>query len=357
MVVIAPHDSFTSKIIAEGIEYHHIDIRNYGVNPFEEIKLILQLRRLYKRIKPNMIFHYTIKPNIYGTFAAFTAKIPSIIVITGLGHLFIFRSFVVRYLTLFMYKMACKISKEVWFLNSNDLDVFNYLHIAGTKNSVILNSEGVNTKWFKSGGHSSQNGEIKFLFAGRLLEEKGVIHFAEAAKFISTKYPNVKFYLLGFVDESNPNSIAYTSILEWQSQGIIQYLGETSDVRPYIDDASCLVFPSFYREGISRILMEAASMEKPIITTDNVGCREVVDHNITGYICKPKSTKSLIYALEQFIHLPDEDKLIMGKLGRRKMIREFEEKNIIKQYLRTISKYIHISPTYKSTHHSILTKR
>ncbi len=338
IVVIAPKDAFTSKIISEGFEYNEIEISNYGTNPFRDLLLIYDLVKLYQKIQPDLIFHYTIKPNIFGTFAALYCKVPSIIITTGLGHLFEFKNFIVRNITLILYKLACKYSMQTWFLNSNDRDVFVYNNLVAKSKAVLLKSEGIDLEWFKNEYivAPGSKSEVKFLFAGRLLRDKGIIEYIEAAKIIKANYPNVVFQILGFIDQSNPNSIPYEYLQLWQEQKLVSYLGETTDVRPYLQDCDALVFPSFYREGISRILMEAAAMERPIITTENVGCREVVDHRVNGFLCEPKNVVSLVKYIEKFLEMNVQDRDIMGKLGRRKMYREFNQRLIFSQYEKCI---------------------
>jgi len=341
--VIAPKDNFTSKLISEGIDFREIEMKNYGINPISELKLILTLIRLYKEIKPDLVFHYTIKPNIYGSFAASYCKVPSIIITTGLGHLFEFKNFFVSWLTLNLYQIACSLSNEIWFLNTNDMDVFTYKGIVNKSKTRLIKGEGIDTSWFKLTSNKKIH-EIKtFLFAGRLLKDKGVKEYVEAAKILLKKHKNVQFNVLGFIDQSNPNSIPYQDIFLWQKDGIINYLGETTDVRPYLEETTCLVFPSYYREGISRILMEAASMETPIITTDNVGCKDIVDHDVNGYLCEIKNVNALVACMEQFLTLEDNDMITMGKLGRKKMIKLFDEQLIIKSYDLAIKNILHTS--------------
>jgi glycosyltransferase involved in cell wall biosynthesis len=340
IVVIAPKDSFTSKLIKEEIDYREINILNYGTNIWQELTLINTLIKLYSEIRPNLIFHYNIKPNIYGSIAAAYCRIPSIIITTGLGHLFEFKNILVRNITVGLYRIAAGLCKEIWFLNSNDQDVFIYKRIARKNKIKLLNGEGIDTEWFNPQSTKKEDGTTKFLFAGRLLKDKGIREYFEAAKyFTSNNYPCV-FKVLGFIDQSNPNSIPYEEIIKMQDLKIIKYEGETTDVRPFLSEADCLVFPSYYREGISRILMEASAMETPIITSDNVGCREIVDHNITGYLCEPKDTNSLISMIHNFLKLDTQDRIVMGKLGRKKMQRLFDEKLILKEYQKTVEKYI-----------------
>jgi len=340
IVVIAPKDAFTAKLIAEGIDYKEVEIFNYGTNPLNEIKLIFHLIQLYKEIKPDLIFHYTIKPNIYGSIAARYCRIPSIIITTGLGHLFEFKNWMVRTITLFLYRIACHLSKESWFLNSNDLDVFVYKLIVKKSKTLILKSEGIDLEWFSPGSSKKNSNKTVFLFAGRLLLDKGILHYCDAAEIIKKRHSNVEFHVLGFVDQSNPNSIAYEYLLQWQKKKLIKYLGETTDVRPYLINCDCLVFPSFYREGVSRVLMEASAMERPIITTDNVGCREVVDHGINGLLIPTKNVPELVDAMEEFVKMNKSDREIMGKAGRRKMAREFDEKIVFAVYDQAISRYL-----------------
>ena len=336
VTVIAPKDNFTAKLVAEGIHFHEISISNYGTNPITELKLIRRFYKTYKKINPDMIFHYTIKPNIYGSIAAAFCKIPSIIVTTGLGQMFQFKNFFVRWITLTFYRIATFLAKEVWFLNDNDRDVFVFKRIVRKSKARVLKSEGIDTDWFKPKKDKKFYVD-RFLFAGRLIWDKGVREFVEAAKLVKTKYPNVRFELLGFIDQSNPNSVPYDTINDWQKNRIITYLGETSDIRPYMEKASCLVFPSFYREGVSRVLMEAASMETPIITTDNVGCREIVDHNKNGFLVEVNNVLALSQAIETFIELDNDDKIVMGKLGRKKMITQYDQKNVVDYYLKTVT--------------------
>ncbi|WP_235299307.1 glycosyltransferase family 4 protein [Portibacter marinus] len=348
ITVVAPRDRFTSKLISEGITYREIFIKNYSINPIDDLKIIFQLSKIYRTIRPQLIFHYTIKPNIYGSIAAFWHRIPSISITTGLGHLFEFKNFMIRWITVFLYRFAAYVSKELWFLNENDRDVFVYKRIVRSKKARVLKSEGINTEWFSPKKNKSFQGVQRFLFAGRLIWDKGIREFVEAAKIVRSRHPRTRFEMIGFIDSSNPKAVSYDEIAEWQKQKIIRYLGETSDIRPVLQRASCLVFPSFYREGISRILMEAAAMETPIITTDNVGCRDLVDDGVNGFITKPKSVEDLVHKIELFLALSEEDKIVMGKLGRKKMIRQYDESLIINEYMEVIHSFLPNQPKSES---------
>lgn len=339
--IIAPQDNFSAKLVAEGFNFYHIYTNNYGTNPLSDLKTLLQLRRIYSQNKFDFIFHYTIKPNIYGTLAARWCKIPSIAITTGLGRLFSFNNWIVKFLSIKLYQIAANYSQQVWFLNQSDLQSFIEKKIIGKEKVFLLPSEGINTQRFKKSEsyYKNSNRKLVFLFAGRIIWDKGVKEFVEAAKIIKEKFSNVEFQILGFIDPSNPNAVPYGQIQEWQKQEIISYLGETEDVRPYIDNCSCLVFPSFYNEGISRILLEAAAMSKPIITTDNVGCRDVVQDNVNGFICKIKDKDDLALKISQFIQLTPNEQDLMGLNGRKIILKKFSEDQILKIYTNYLNQY------------------
>ncbi|MEZ5050457.1 MAG: glycosyltransferase [Saprospiraceae bacterium] len=186
-----------------------------------------------------------------------------------------------------------------------------------------------------------ENGKsMRFLFAGRIIWDKGFKQFIDAAQIIKKKYPLCQFDVVGFVDPNNPNAVPYDYILKQQQNKIIKFHGETNDIRSFLNRAHCLVFPSLYREGISRILMEAASMETPIITTDNVGCKELVDHNQTGFIVRKNNPEDLVNAMVNFINMDYNDRLKMGKLARQKIIEEFDSKKTNSIYLKKIDQIL-----------------
>ncbi len=337
--LISPKDNFSAKLIAEGFSYQNIYMDNYGTSPFNDLKTLRQFIKIYKTHAFDLIFHYTIKPNIYGSLAAYRCNIPSVAITTGLGHLLSYKNVLVQFIVLQSYKMASRLSQQVWFLNEDDQHVFVEKGIVKKEKTYLLQSEGVNTDRFKPKRPFECSPVVKFLFAGRIIWDKGVGEYVNAAKIIKTKYPNVEFQLLGFINPNNPNSVPIIDIEKWQKEGILNYLGETTDIRKYIDEACCVVLPSYYREGISRVLLEAASMGKPIITTDNVGCRDVVDHKVNGYLCQKKNTEDLALQMEQFMQLTCDERKAMGNNGRQKVLNEFDEKLIIQNYLDFIARF------------------
>ncbi len=335
VTIIAPRDNFTAKLVSEGFSFHHIYTNNYSTNPLNDLRTINHLRKIYKKNNFDFIFHYTIKPNIYGTLAARWCNIPSVAITTGLGRLFSYNNKIVKSLSKRLYQVAARYSKQVWFLNESDLNTFIDKGITHKENTFLLPSEGINLQKFQPNriSQTEKTKTLTFLFAGRIIWDKGVKEYVEAAKTIKEKYPDINFQILGFVDPSNPNSVPYEYIQEWQRKKVITYLGETEDVRPFLEKSSCLIFPSFYNEGISRILLETAAMARPIITTDNVGCRDVVKDGYNGFICVPKDVTSLVQKIEQFIELTSSKKKLMGLNGRKVVVQNFDEEIIIQKYI------------------------
>ena len=314
--VIAPWDNYSSKLIAEGIHFIPIKLDNYGINPLQDLRYAWSLFRLYRQYSFHKVYHYTIKPNIYGAISGYLARIPlSIIVVTGLGKMFLFKSRLSNLVSKWLYTLAASFADEVWFLN--DHDQFKFIQAGILKRSTfrILPSEGINTQRFRPKA-KKESGIIRFLFAGRLIRPKGIYQYISAAEAIKKAYPNTRFEVLGFIDENNPESIHYNELIHWQNKGVINYLGSTEDVRPYLQRADCLVFPSYYQEGLSRILLEAASMATPIITSQQPGCQEVVVDRISGYLCKDSDVQVLIEKIEKILSISHSDRVVMGQRGR-----------------------------------------
>ena len=343
VTIVGPHDEFADRLEELGCEVVNIPISSQGKNPFVDVLLINRLRLLYKKIKPDFVFHYTIKPNIYGSIAAGLSGTKSIAITTGLGFVFNNSSLFTRIIS-YLYFFAFKYAKEVWFLNEDDKDVFIKRNIVAPAKAFILDGEGVDTDFFIPDAKyiSQKNSKVKFLLVARMLWDKGVGIFVDAARKLKKQYPDVEFQLLGACDVDNPSAIPRDVIDKWHKEGIIDYLGVTKDVRKVVSQADCIVLPSYYREGVPRTLMEAASMGKPILTTDNVGCRNVVIEGQTGFLCQTKDVDSLAEAMIKIIHLTPEERVEMGQSGRNYMISRFDEKVIIADYFNAIQKYLDV---------------
>lgn len=338
--IISPKDTFSDKLIALGCNFYDIKIDSNGTNPFNDLFLIFQYYKLLKKLNPDFIFFYTIKPNIYGSIAAGILKIPHIAITTGLGSSLINNGFISK-ITKILYKLSLNSALQIWFLNNDDMGYFLKHKIIPSKKSKILNGEGINTEKYTPPNYiiHEQNKSVSFILIARMLWEKGIGEYVAAAKRLKIKYPHTQYKLLGFINNDNQFAITTEQIKEWDSNKIINYLGTTENVIPYLIESSCVVLPSYYREGIPMCLLEAASMAKPIITTDNVGCKETIDDNVTGYLCKARDVESLYNTMEKIILMKNEDRVKMGVAGRFKVLNEFDEKLIINQYLETLNKF------------------
>lgn len=333
IVVVAPKDTridFTKEL---GIRHIPIELSMRGINPVKDLSLLKQLTKIYKTEKPDIIFHYTIKPNIYGTIASKLARIQSIAVLTGLGYSFVEGGLISKIAKL-MYKVALTFSKEVWVLNKDDKNTLIEKNIVKKNKIFILPGEGVDTKKFAP-MKREKNNETIFLMVARAFYDKGFNEYVEAAKIIKEKYPKVKFWFLGALGGDTANGVNELKMQEYVDSGVIEYLGHRKDVNEVINRSDCVVLPS-YREGISKVLMEAASMEKPLIATNVTGCKEIIDDGVNGYLVKVKDSKDLALKMEKFIKLDDVSRENLGKNGREKILKEFDEKIIIEIYRRKL---------------------
>lgn len=328
--------STTDKLKDLGVNYYHVYFDRKGINPLRDIRTLLKLIKLYYSIKPSFIFHYTIKPNIYGTIAAKICSIRSIAITTGLGHIFINPKNFKSKIAIMLYKISLKFADQVWFLNNDDCSTFLAFNLVDKNKVKVLPGEGVDTKHYDYIETEENNG-FQFILIGRLLWDKGIGEYIEAARIIKKKYRNVKFKILGFIDEDNPSAVSRDQLLKWENEKVIEYLGVRDDVRPFISQSDCIVHPSFYREGVPRILLEAASMGKPIITTDNVGCRDVVEDGLNGFLCKVKDHIDLANKMEKMIIMNRNERQKFGIKGREKVINEFDERIVISHYMEVIT--------------------
>ena len=340
VVAIAPRDEYSTKLQEMGIEYHEIVINSKGMNPFKKLILIYKLYKLYKVITPDVVLLYTIKPNIFGSIAAWFSRTPVISNISGLGTLFINPTIYSKIASL-LYDIALHIPRKIFFQNSYDRSLFIKLKLVEAAKSELLPGSGINTSKFHPTPSNTNRKGIQFLFIARLVRDKGLVEYVEAARDIKKLggMDNIEFAILGSFYAGNPTAITQEQMELWQEEGIINYLGSTDDVKSVVDGCDCVVLPS-YREGMSRVLLEAASMAKPIITTKVPGCKEVVEHGVNGYLCRSKDIESLRIQIQKMIELTHEERVEMGKRGREKMIREFEEQIVIDKYLDTIEAII-----------------
>jgi len=330
---IAPRDEFSDALIESGCQYHHIEMDNWGTNPFRDLKLIRNFHKIYKALQPDVIFHYTIKPNIYGTLAARLLKIPTISNVSGLGTVFMQDNLVTK-LVKGMYKFAFRFPQKVFFQNEDDKLFFEEHNLVKNEIVDIIPGSGVNTDYFAPNGYV-KNGKFTFLMVSRLLYDKGVVEYIEASKHIKNNGKIIEFQILGGVDAGHVRGIPKETVQDWVSSGLVNYLGTAKDVRPFIDKADCVVLPS-YREGTPRTLLEAASMAKPLLATDVPGCNNVVEDNVNGYLCKAKNVDDLVSKMKMMLKSSDEQLAQFGANGRKMVKSRFDEKIVVAQYMATL---------------------
>ncbi len=343
VIFCAPYDDYTKKLEKKGFRFIPINIDRKGKNPFKDLKLIWNLFRIYKKEKPHLALHFTIKPNIYGPIAAKLTNIKCLNTVTGLGYSFMKKNFFYGFVKI-LYKISFKITDRIFFQNNDDLKLFLENKIIDNTNKVVVvKGSGVNVGYFNlefCKQIRKNDNTFVFILIGRLLWDKGIGEFVEAGKIIKKKYPAIEFQLLGPIDKGNPSGIPEERIKEWHKLGLIEYLGETTDVRPFICKSDCIVLPSYYREGIPRSLLEAMAMGKPIITADSVGCREVIGNDKNGFLVPVKNSKELADSMIKMIQIGEEKRKEMGKYGREKVLREFDERKVIDIYLKIIMEIV-----------------
>lgn len=335
VVAVAPNDGYAYKLPMLGCRYLPLKMDNKGTHPGRDLALFYQFYKLIKSENPDFFLGYTIKPNIYGSLAASILGVPAINNIAGLGVVFT-RSGWLNKLVVQLYRIALLRSKKVFFQNAEDLQLFVSGGLVNAKVADRLPGSGVDLVRF-SLRPLPENSTIRFLLIARMLWDKGVGEFVSAARILKNKGITAEFCLLGFLDVKNPTAINRRQMNAWVDEGIVIYLGVSDDVRTEISQAHCVVLPSFYREGTPRTLLEAAAMGRPIITTDSVGCRDVVDDGVNGYLVKPRDVNDLADKMECVTAVPSEDLAQMGKNGRAKVEAIFDEKFVINKYLKTIA--------------------
>jgi len=271
VMVLAPDDEYSSYLQESGCRFIPLDFNNKTENPIADLFFYRQLKALYRQHRPDFIFHYVAKPNIYGSLAAAAVGIPSVAVITGLGYPFAKRNWLYR-LVKQLYKRALRKTREVWFLNNEDAKIFINEHIVNIEKAKVLPGEGIDTDYFYAHHRNAkkENEPFTFIMSTRLLKSKGISLYADAARILKKKNYSVRFELIGFFEQHHPDSIAREELDRWQKEGLIHYGGFVKDVRPFLQRADCFVFPSFYNEGVPRCLMEAASMELPVMSREPV---------------------------------------------------------------------------------------
>jgi glycosyltransferase involved in cell wall biosynthesis len=333
VLAIAPRDDYSPRLIDAGCRYVPLKMDSRGANPLKDSALIYELYKIYKAERPDIILHYTIKPNVYGTLAANWLKIPVINNVCGLGTAFLKEGWISK-VAVGLYKLSFRYPRHIFFQNEEDRQLFLDKSIIKKENTDLLPGSGLNLSRF-SPQPNKRMGKFTFLLISRLIHDKGVMEYIEAVKMLKEKGLEARFQLLGPKDVEHKRGISEEIINSWLEAGIVEYLGSTDDVRQFIHQADCVVLPS-YREGTPRTLLEAAGLGKPIIATDVPGCRQVVENERNGFLCELKNAHDLAEKMERMSRLDKTTLDTLGTYGRMKMEREFGEHLVVGKYLKAI---------------------
>lgn len=335
VTVLTHTNSFVSQVEKTGLKVIHIGSGN--LNPLKVINYIFRLYISLKKIRPDVCLTFSIRPAIWGNLITRYFNIPTITNITGVGPLFESKNIAYR-IARFVYRLALLKTKKVFFQNFDDMNLFIEKGFVTKDVAERIPGSGVDYQKY-SPVYIEKDADSPFVFAfiGRLIKDKGIFEFVGAARLIRKEYPKVIFNVIGPFWHQNlkSNTITKSDLQNWITEGILDYQGEKKDARKFIAEADCIVLPS-YREGTSNVLLEAASMEKPIITTNTTGCKEIVEDGITGYLCKVKDSNDLAQKMEKMLLLTEDQRRCMGKKARQKIIKEFDKQIVLNAYLKTI---------------------
>lgn len=328
--ICLPNGDYIQSMVEMGCEFIQCDyLERRGKNPFKELKLISFYKKVLKAEKPDIVFTYTIKPNIYGGMACKSLKIPYVVNITGLGSA-VENAGVMQKVTLALYKIGLKGAQKVFFQNTENRDFMLEKKVVSGAYDLLPGS-GVNLNQYQE--YPYPDGETTdFVFIARIMKEKGIDQYLDTAEYIRKKYPETRFHVCGACKEE------YRVKLEKMHQeNVIIYHGKVKNMVEIYQKMSCTIHPTYYPEGLSNVLLESSATGRPIITTDRAGCKEVIDNAVNGYVCKQKDSEDLIKQVEKFLALSWEERKNMGIAGRKKVEKEFDRNIVINKYLQEVA--------------------
>ena len=328
--ICLPYGKYVDNLKEMGCHYHRSEFNRHGMNPLAELNLYSYYKKLLKRVAPDVVFTYTVKPNIYAGMACASMHIPYIANITGLGTA-IENGGPVQKLLVFLYKLGLRGAQKVFFQNEANRDFMLKKGMVKCDHEILPGS-GVNLSEHTAESYPESEEPLIFVNVGRIMRDKGADEILYAAKIIKKEYPNVVFRLIGGFDGAYEDKVNAAAEV-----GDIEYLGVQSDVHSCLKDAHAIIHAS-YHEGMSNVLLEAAACARPIVATDVAGCRETYTDGVSGIACKARDKDDLVRAIRKFIELPHCKKEEMGREGRLKAEREFDRTLVIERYMEEISK-------------------
>ncbi len=326
--ISSPHGERIEELIRLGAQFHEIKIDGHGTNPIKELGILRCYKRLIKTVSPDVILGFTIKPNIYGAIAARKYRVPFVANITGLGTA-VENPGMMQKMLVILYKYAFREVQRVFFQNTENQQFFVDKNIAVQAHDLLPGS-GVNLQRYPMREYPSEEC-IKFAFISRIMKEKGIEQYLEAAEYITAKHKNVEFHICGACDPAYDGNLQ-----KLQDNGTVMYHGMIRDVAGFMQGMHAIIHPTYYPEGISNVLLEACATGRPIITTDRSGCREVVEDGVNGFMIPQRDSQALIDAIERFLALSRSEKTEMGLRARDKVEREFDRNVVVNKYLSVV---------------------
>lgn len=335
-----PDDGALGKVADLGARPLPIAMTSGSTSITGDMRLFWRYLRLLRRERPDVYLGWTIKPNTYGSLAARLCGVPRINNISGLGTAFISTGWL-THVARALYRVGLAGSSTVFFQNADDAALFRRLRLVRDSQVALLPGSGIDLARYDPALFPPRGGDgtFRFLLVARLIRDKGVFEYVEAARALRASHPQVRCQVLGFLDVDNRTAIGRDTLDAWVAEGLVEYLGAVEDVRPHIAAADCIVLPS-YREGLSRVLLEAAAMERPAIASDVPGCRDVVVAGETGMLCRVADAGSLADAMARMAELGAEERAAMGRAARRRAGRDFSEEAVIDAYRKAIARAV-----------------
>lgn len=323
--IALPKGEFYDELVSIGCKFINIKLDRHGTNPLKELKLFNLYKKIIRKIKPDIVFTYTIKPNVYAGMACGSLNIPYVANVTGLGTA-VEKPGIMQFVTLNLYKYGLRKAKKVFFQNTENRDFMLKKGIISGAYDLLPGS-GVNLNNYMVTDYPDGD-TVNFVFISRIMKEKGIDQYLDAARTIRKKYPNTRFHICGFCEQAYEEELN-----KLHNDGTIIYHGLVKNMVEIYQQMSCTVHPTYYPEGLSNVLLESAASGRPIITTNQSGCREVVDNGVNGFVVEEKNSQDLIAKIEMFLALPVEKRKQMGLAGRAKVEKEFDRQIVIDKYI------------------------
>jgi glycosyltransferase involved in cell wall biosynthesis len=339
VVCLSPLDDYSSRLVDElGAEWLPIVVDNKGSNPVRDLRLFAQLVRYYRALRPAAALHFTVKINVYGTWAARLNGVPAVNTVSGLGTTFIRSGAITRVVKL-LYRTSQSLAYKVFCQNRDDMERLVSERLVASDKLELVPGSGVNVERFRPSHRERPASGFRFLYAGRMLADKGLNELVEAVSTLNREGAACDLWLYGFSDASNRSALSNTQLLEWSQLPFVSWYGPSDAMEEVYARVDCVVLPS-YREGMPRTLLEASSMGLPVVATDVPGCRSFVRDGVNGLLCEPQSSVSLARAMRAVIEMSPEERQAMGKEGRAIVERDYNEKFVVEATLRAIEEAV-----------------